>query len=246
MGYLLILLVVVAVFLNDGGLAEDTSLGVRNSFDQLQSEIADLRKEVEKLKKADEEPQKDLLDSVPLGSILPWVNKPSEGSPHQEDLPLGFALCDGSPITEGVWQGQLTPDLTTTGKFLRGGDFAQVLDMEEAMIGDHVHIDSGHSHSDAGHTHEDGGHTHPYEDKYIQKAQSMNGVGTSQTAKSNYLYDQSTSSTSYANISTSYASIENSTSGMGGVSTKGGKRVGEEGHPSNMRVLFIMKVASVE
>ena len=57
------------------------------------------------------------------------------------------------------------PDLTNTGKFLRGGDFSNVLVMEESMMQDHIHIDSGHSHTDAGHTHNDTGHTHPYEDR---------------------------------------------------------------------------------
>ena len=110
----LFLAVSVAALLN-GGLAEDgTRMVDHNSFQQLKSEILDLRRalneEVDKLKMADEKLQKrDLLDSVPLGTILPWVNKPSDASPHQEDLPLGFALCDGSAITEGVWLGEPTP-----------------------------------------------------------------------------------------------------------------------------------------
>ena len=172
----LVLLVASIISLINGGIAENepqdlgNTLSVSDSLTQLRAEITDLRRtlneEVHKLKKADEKLQEnDLLDSVPLGTILPWVNKPFDGSPHQEDLPMGFALCDGSPITEGVWQGEPTPDLTTAGKFLRGGDFTQVLQMEEAMIQDHLHIDLGHTHNDAGHTHNDTGHTHPYEDK---------------------------------------------------------------------------------
>ena len=57
---------------------------------------------------------------------------------------------------------------------------------------------------------------------------------------------QKTALTSYADILTSYASIESSTSGMSGVSTESGIQVGEEVRPTNMRVLFIMKVVSVE
>ena len=102
---------------------------------------------------------------MPLGTILPWVNKPSQDSPHTENLPEGYQLCDGSLILEGVWAGLETPDLTSTGKFLRGGSFSEVLDVEGPMMQDHTHVDPGHTHSDRGHTHADGGHSHTYLDR---------------------------------------------------------------------------------
>ena len=74
----------------------------------------------------------------------------------------------------------------------------------------------------------------------------MNGVGVADAPKNGYDVVQKTASTSYADIQKSHASIESSTSGLSGVSTEGGIQVGEELRPTNMRVLFIMKVASVE
>ena len=258
----LLLLLVSIVALSNGGFAEDrrqerleTTLDDHSFFDKLQSQISFLTKtishlneEVDSLKKADRSRQEDLLDSVPLGAILPWINKPTQDSLHQEDLPVGFALCDGSLITEGIWAGELTPDLTTTGKFLRGGNPSQLLDMEDSMIQDHVHIDLGHSHTDAGHTHADSGHQHDY---YDSSKASSSGTANRETIfkKGNdeqwYGWDRITE-ISYASIQTSYASLSNSTSGMSGVSTNSGVKAGEEVRPTNMRVLFIMKVASVE
>ena len=267
-----LLLVSILALLSDG-LADDGTqdlkqleLGTGNEsgcYDQLMSEISYLRQalseevrnrkevneEVNNLKKAVGRQQKDLLDSVPLGTILPWVNKPSQDSLHQEDLPLGFALCDGSLITEGIWVGEPTPDLTRSGKFLRGGNASQVLDMEESMIQDHMHIDSGHSHTDAGHTHDDSGHDHPFEDEHYYEGDTEwdpDLGGSDQWRHSLPTSTSKTTSSSYANIEISYASIESSTSGMSGVSTEGGIQVGEEVRPTNMRVLFIMKVASAE
>ena len=85
--------------------------------------------------------------------------------------------------------------------------------------------------------------------RYIKTSQNVNGVGTTDTAKNAYDVVQKTASTSYADIQKSYASIESSTSGLSGVYTDidgSGIQVGEEVRPTNMRVLFIMKVASVE
>ena len=51
--------------------------------------------------------QQDLLHVVPLGTILPWVNKPNIEATHQEDLPEGWQLCDGSVIWRvygKIWQ----------------------------------------------------------------------------------------------------------------------------------------------
>ena len=97
--------------------------------------------------------QKNLLGLVPLGTIFPWVNKPSKDSVHAEDPPVGWVFCDGREIEEGVWKGDKTPDLLSSGKFLRGGTVNEILNMEDAMLLDHTHIDPGHAHKDGGHTH---------------------------------------------------------------------------------------------
>ena len=101
----LLLFLVSIVALSNGGFAEDrqqerleTTLDDHSLFDKLQSQISfftktisHLNEEVDSLKKADWSLQEDLLDSVPLGAILPWINKPTQDSLHQEDLPIGFA-----------------------------------------------------------------------------------------------------------------------------------------------------------
>ena len=43
----------------------------------------------------------DNFDIFPLGSIMPWVNKPEKDSLHQEELPDGWVLCDGNVIPKG-------------------------------------------------------------------------------------------------------------------------------------------------
>ena len=43
----------------------------------------------------------DNFDIFPLGSIIPWVNKPEKDSLHQEELPDGWVLCDGNVILKG-------------------------------------------------------------------------------------------------------------------------------------------------
>ena len=182
---------------------------------------------------------KGLLNSVPLGTILPWVNKPDKECPHQEDLPSGYALCDGSEIQEGIWKGRPTPDLSNTAKFLRGGTMSQVLDLEDAMLKDHVHNDPGHNHTDDGHTHTDSGHSHSYHDNYLD--------GDGNTCDGRYWTQKShskTSGTSHAQISTSHAVINTEYTGIGGVNeTNLTIDSGDSLHPTNMKVLYIMRVA---
>ena len=54
-----------------------------------------------------------------------------------------------------------------------------------------------------------------------------------------------TTELSYASIQTAYANMTDSYTGMGGVRLEDGIEVGDEVRPTNMRVLFIMKVVEV-
>ena len=183
--------------------------------------------EIVNRKYADGELQKELYAVVPLGTILPWVNKPDKDSPHVEDLPLGFALCDGSAITEGIWQGRPTPDLTNTAKFLRGGTMTQVLEMEDAMLQDHNHIDPGHNH-------QDNGHSHSYVDFELVDNMGDDWCDGGYWARH---FPEKTTAAEIADITHEYT-------GMVGVDTTSNVKAGEETRPSNMRVMFIMKVVS--
>ena len=155
----------------DGLVAE-----VRSGKEEIARLSETLDEEVVNRKRAQDKMQRSIFDALPLGTILSWVNKPSQDSPHTENMPSGFQLCDGSVITEGVWEGLATPDLTNTAKFLRGGSFSEVLDMEESMMQNHTHIDPGHSHTDKGHSHTDGGHSHSYVDRYANVNSPTSGM----------------------------------------------------------------------
>ena len=111
------------------------------------------------------------------------------------------------------------------------------------MMQNHTHIDPGHSHSDKGHSHTDGGHSHSYIDRYANV-----NAPTSVGRKELYLDFGDVSRTtelSYASIQTSYANMTDSFTDMGGVKMPDTVKVGEEVRPTNMRVLFIMKVVDV-
>ena len=161
------------------------------------------------------------FDIFPLGSIIPWVNKPSLGSVHQEDLPDGWVLCDGGVIPQGVWQGEHTPDLNGDERFLRGGSMSQVLTLEEHMVQDHMHQDPGHSHTDTGH-----GHTY-----YQGFVEHIAGCGVEGCNDYRFGHSEQVTVNSHANI-------EANTSNHGGLAT-GNK--GSETRPVNMRVIWILK-----
>ena len=204
---------------------------LRNSLDQ----------EIEERKNANDMIHQDILKAVPLGTILPWVNKPSIDSPHQEDLPKGFALCDGSVIEEGVWAGLNLPNLTD-GRFLKGGHFDNILELEEDMVRDHTHDDPGHTHTDSGHTHTDGGHNHEYVDKYSYFRSDKDHGSEGEHYFDRYdTSDTTNCATGHSNIQQSSAAITISQSGIGGVE---GENVGNEVRPKNMKSLFIMKIVA--
>ena len=45
------------------------------------------------------------LDAFPLGTILSWVDRPSNEVSHVVDIPKGWVVCDGREIPEGIWKG---------------------------------------------------------------------------------------------------------------------------------------------
>lgn len=200
-----------------------------------------LDEEIMNRKQAETQLKFDILHAVPLGTILPWVNKPSKDSSHQEDLPKGFAICDGSIIPEGIWTGQTLPDLTN-GRFLKGGSFSNVLEFEEDMMLEHTHNDPGHSHSDTGHLHPDTGHSHNYQDRYADYSGTYGySYGLDGFTLDPYVTQRGTSENAYSNIQEGKASITTSQTGMGGVS---GNNVGDQIRPRNMKTIFIMKIVA--
>ena len=159
------------------------------------------------------------LDNLPLGSIIPWVNKPDQDTLHVEEIPDGWALCNGSTIAEGVWKGEKTPNLNGEGRFLRGGQPHEVLNLEEHMVEDHTHIDNGHTHTDSG-------HDHGYKEWFVNEYCGLDGCNGGPG-----LQDSKTT--------VGHANIQTSTSNLGGLAS-GNK--GSETRPTNMRVMWIMKV----
>ena len=102
------------------------------------------------------------MREMPLGTILPWVTKPSKEAGNPVDsLPYGWVRCDGHVIPEpSIWTGTYTPNLNGERRFLRGSDDVHQLTLEDDMVQDHIHKDPGHTHTDTGHSHTDGGHIH--------------------------------------------------------------------------------------
>ena len=91
------------------------------------------------------------INSLPVGSIVAWQNHVT-GTP---ELPEGWALCDGSAITdpESPMVGQSTPNINGTRRFLRGGTSSGVAEghsfqnhshhRNQAGAGEHVLHNSG-------------------------------------------------------------------------------------------------------
>ena len=73
----------------------------------------------------------------------------------------GWVKCNGDVIIEpsSIWNGQKTPDLNGDNLYLRGGEDAEILTVQEDTV-------KNHQHEDHEHTHEDGGHSHFYDDRY--------------------------------------------------------------------------------
>merc|ERR1719414_1932424 len=168
----------------------------------------------------------DSLASLPLGSIVSWVPKTEKSYDKDVSIPDGWQLCDGSPITKGMWNGLITPNLNNEKRFLRGSNLDDVLTLEEDMILDHQHIDGMHSHTDTG-------HTHSYTD-YGQSGDHHCGTGSPRCAP-----DGSQTLTSAAGT----AALTTVSSNIGKINEEtDATRKGDEVRPRNMHVSFIIRV----
>ena len=86
--------------------------------------------------------------ALPVGSILPWLNriqKPSGVFTMSPDLPPpGWVFCDGQLIESGEWEGLETPHINAEkGLFLRGGPHYLCGKQEEEMLENHGHQVTG-------------------------------------------------------------------------------------------------------
>ena len=75
----------------------------------------------------------------PVGSIIAWLPQLSD----KKEIPQGWQRCDGSTINEGPMIGEVTPDLNTEGRFLRGALDDNAGHFQSDAIQDHQHIDKG-------------------------------------------------------------------------------------------------------
>ena len=99
------------------------------------------------------------------------------------------------------------------------------LTMENDMIQDHKHRDSGHRHSDSG-------HNHKLPRTVVHTGSSWGDENGSPSFLGSYYYTGSYVDSSRANIQTGYANIGNPSTG----------RHGGETRPTNMAVVWIMRI----
>jgi len=171
---------------------------------------------------------------IPLGGIIPWVNK-IEKDGTTVDLPSGFQRCDGTTIQQpSIWAGKTTPNLNFDKRFLRGGSDDEVLTMEDDQMQDHEHIDNGHEHSASSSTPpHDHGFTYKQSDWYMN---SCDMAGGSFWCWKHSIIEKRTDKTNI-NIETIVSKAQ---SNIGGV--KSSYRTGSETRPRNMNIIYIMRV----
>jgi len=169
----------------------------------------------------------------PIGTILSWVGKPTENIDVLSSIPDGWVLCNGSPISKGLWTGGKTPDLNG-GHFLRGGSEEEILMFEEDQVLDHQHEDVGHIH---GASSTASSHNHGYDDQYVQGTSGspyQSGLHSGYILQ--YLHGQKNTDSATVSVSTT---VSSHTSGIAGVSST--YKAGSENRPRNMRVQWIMR-----
>lgn len=76
----------------------------------------------------------EILNYLPLGSIIPWTPYPDPNTDSPASIPSSWQLCDGSVINEGIWAGHKTPDINNSKRFLRGSIVADALVTEEDSV----------------------------------------------------------------------------------------------------------------
>jgi len=69
---------------------------------------------------------------------MAWTPIPNSGSNDALALPSGWVECDGQLITEGIWEGQHTPNINGEERFLRGAHIENALHVEEDEVGNHT------------------------------------------------------------------------------------------------------------
>jgi len=173
-------------------------------------------------------------DKVPVGAIIPWVDRVEKDGPTV-DLPSGFQRCDGSTILiPSIWAGQATPNLNLDKRFLRGGSDSDVLTMEDDQIQDHEHIDNGHEHSASSSSPP---HDHGF--SYIQtnwRDHSCDMADGTYWCFSQNNIEKRTDKTTISIETT----VSKAQSNIGGV--KSNYRTGSETRPRNMNIIYIMRV----
>jgi len=198
----------------------------------------------------------DYVDETrpPIGSIVAWM----PGFSRIKELPSGWQRCDGSLIKTGTLKGQVTPDLNTIGRFMRGSTDEMAGVTQEDAVQDHTHVDEGHTHQDSGHTHTDTGHAH-YEDS------SGNGhyspfLGSDEANAKDVICTRSYNHDFFggdcggyflkkdevwvtegasAKLTTNPANIQSSNSGISGMASG---RLADETRPKSMNVVYIIRV----
>ena len=97
-----------AIGLYSGVITKNT-----NTIKTLDTTVCEQSKELnnEKLRNDAQDSQLANLDAFPLGTILSWVDRPSNEVSHVVDIPKGWVVCDGREIPEGIWKGTKTPKL---------------------------------------------------------------------------------------------------------------------------------------
>merc|ERR1719414_97700 len=168
----------------------------------------------------------DSLASLPLGSIVSWVPKTEKSFDKNVSIPDGWQLCDGSPITKGMWNGLMTPNLNNEKRFLRGSNLDDVLTLEEDMILDHQHIDGTHTHTDTG-------HSHSYTEYGESDRHDCGMGGTHCAGQKTLTLTSETSAASLTTVSSNIGKINEETDAT---------RKGDEVRPRNMHVSFIIRI----
>ena len=162
---------------------------------------------------------------LPIGSIIAWVSKPSDRTDPRltESLPRGWVRCSGILITEGKWKGQYTPDINNAKKFLRGGPDTSEREMEDWAMVDHHHTAYAHPHS------------HSYNDEYVNaknKKKNKNKI----LANGHHTKTEGTRETSKT------TGEAGATVTVQGVDNLASKNLDNESRPTNMKVIYIMRV----
>ena len=169
----------------------------------------------------------------PLGTIIAWIIAPTNNSTSPETIPSGWTQCDGRRITEGPWEGQLSPNLNNDHLFLRGGLEEEQLEIEDDMILDHVHVDGGHKHTQEAHY-----HTYP---KYTDEYHTTKLDYDSHCCTHRTVIQTITQTSNDELVSNAIPEISLEMSGVGKIDDNFKK--GDETRPKNMKVTFLIRTS---